>query len=192
MLCECKNNSNPLAFIGRPKNQTDRLHAPEEMVFSHIDKDAFFDLGFGQVHYDFLTETKAVQFCRIDRKGKTWHANHGGLYDSLFYPMAKALMARKRELHTPPRSEWRHIWLFVPMVVTSSDIFYIDSTTNSLVPEERSYVTFKREIRSSNINGTFAVDFIRQDQLEHFFSTCLQPLMFKMASLTMGSAEFDL
>ena len=206
IIVECKNSANPFVFIGRPKNQTDGQYAPQELVFpiakyrsqkkieeSHAqirERDAFFHLGFEQVHYEFSAGMKAVQFCRIDRKGKNWQANHGGLYDSIFYPMAKALTVRKSEIPVgAPPDEWRYFWFFVPMVVTSGDIFYVDSTEADPVPQEKDYVTFKREIRSEKLKGTFALDFIRQDRLEQFVSDCLHPLVVRMVDLTTNKAD---
>ena len=206
LIVECKNNSNPLVFIGRPKNETDGRYAPQELVFpiakyraqkeigenrnQIMEKEAFFHLGFDQVHYDFVGDMKAVQFCRIDRKGKNWQANHGGLYDSIFYPMAKALTAQKREIRMGTRpGEWRYFRFFVPMVVTSGNIFFVDSTEADPKPQERNYVTFKREIRAEKLKGTFVVDFIRQSQLERFLSECLQPLVSKLTDLTMNNAD---
>ena len=156
IIGECKNSTNPFVFIGRPKNQTDSLYPPQELVFPVAnyearkktgeggfqvrEKPAFFHLGFDKVHHDFTRDTKAVQFCRIDRtKGKSWHANHGGLYDSIFYPMAKAFTARKREITMDNHRsrEWRYFWLFVPMVIVSGDIFYVDSMEADPVPRGR-------------------------------------------------------
>ena len=207
VIAECKNYSNPLVFIGRSKSDIDDLYAPEEMVFpvekykeirettdrkfQYRDKDAFFHLGFEQVHHGFTSNMKAVQFCRINRRGKNWQADHGGLYDSIFYPMAKALLARKRKIPKSARpNEWSYFWLFVPIVVTSGDIFFIDSTVGEPVPEERDYISFKREIQSENVKGTFAIDFIRQNQIDLFFSECLQPLVQKMDDLTMNDTDF--
>ena len=186
ILCECKNNSNPLVFISRPKSDVDRVHPPEELVLPGMGGRAFFNLGFDEVHYDFASQKKAVQFCRIDRKGKNWHANHGGLYDSIFYPMAKAVAGRKREiLKTYHPSRVRYLWLFVPIVVTSSDIFVVDSTAAEPILEVKNYVTFTRDIQSEKLKGTFALNFVRQSHLEQFFAECLQPLIDKMVELTM-------
>ena len=207
ILVECKNSKNPLVFIGRPKNETDNMHAPEEWVFpisnyekrkklsenssSILSKSPFFHLGFEKIHYDFLKDIKAVQFCRIDHKGKNWTANHDGLYDRIFYPMAKALIARKKEVR-PRHPSDLNFWLFVPMVVVSSDIFYVNSVGSDPMPEEEDYITFKREIRSENLNGIFSLEFICQKQLEKFVSDCLEPLISKMSVLTMNQADFVL
>ena len=204
ILVECKNSVNPYVFIGRQKNQPDIQNVPKELVFpiskyelrKKIDanstqikaKDAFFHLGFDKTHYDFVREYKAVQFCRIDRKGKGWIANHGGLYDAIFYPMAKAVAVRRKDILHPKRP----FWLLIPIVVLSGDIFYVESTESDPVLNAKDYVTFKREIRSGNLNGTFTVDFVRQKQLELFFSNCVDPLAARMVDLAENHADFVL
>ena len=208
IIAECKNSTNPFVFIGRPKNQTDNRHAPQELIFPIAkysanesgdlprrigEIDAFFHLGFDGMHYDFVKETKAVQFCRIDRKGKNWQANHGGLYNSIFYPMAKALTPKRHEkLRINGSGGWRYFWLFIPMVVISGDIFYVDSMRAVPVTQAKSHVTFKREIQSGQLNGIFTVDFVRQNQLEAFVSDCLDPLVAKAADLITNHADFVL
>ena len=205
IIGECKNSTNPFVFIGRPKNQTDNRYPPQELVFpisSYMtpketgqiwEEDAFFHLKFDKVHHDFVRETKTVQFCRVDRSKGSWQANHGGLYDSIFYPMAKALTAQKHEISKVEQSSsWQHFWLFVPMVITSGDIFYVDSMEADPVPQEVDHVTFKREIRSGKLNGIFAVEFVRQNQLEAFVSDCLGPLVSRMTDLTTNQVDFVL
>ena len=192
IIGECKNNSNPLVFVGRPKSEVDSRHVPEELLLPSKDKEAFFQWGFDLVHYGFASKMKAVQFCRIDRKGNTWHANHGGLYDSIFYPLAKALTARKQEImknHT--RSKWRYFWFFVPVVVTTSDIFLVDSTEKEPALEARDYISFTRDIQSGNLKGSFAVDFVRQSKVEEYFARCLQPLVDKMTCLANSGPTFS-
>ncbi len=206
IIAECKNSTNPFVFIGRPKNQMDNRLPPEEFVFPVPDyqvdrrdgnyyEKAFFYLGLDKVHPDFTEKTKTVQFCRIDRKGKDWHANHDGLYDSIFYPMAKALTARKSEISsrgTRPYEEWCNLWLFVPVVIVSGAILYVDSMESDPVPQARDVVTFKREIQSGKLSGIYAVTFVRQPYLEQFISGHLEPLIDEMAYLTTNRADFVL
>ena len=184
IIGECKNNSNPLVFVGRPKSEVDSRHAPEELLLPSTDKEAFFQWGFDLVHFGFASRMKAVQFCRIDRKGNTWHANHGGLYDSTFYPLAKALTARKQEItKNHAHSKWRYFWFLAPIVVTTSDIFFVDSTAKEPALEARDFISFTRDIQSGNLKGSFAVDFVRQSKVEDYFARCLQPLIDKMTHL---------
>ena len=187
IICECKNNSNPIVFIGRPKSDVDRLRAPEELLLPGKSNETFFRFNFDKVHYSFVSQMKAVQFCRLERKGKRWYANHGGLYDSIFYPIAKAVTVQKESiLKSQDYRNRRLVWLFVPIVVTSGDIYFVDSTAEEPVLVERNYVNFRRDIQSETLKGTFAIDFIRQNALEQFFAECLQPLLDKISTLTPG------
>ena len=96
LLVECKNSSNPFVFVTRAKNASDAHRSPRHFRFPrryesrkqigggkslYRSPDPFFHLGFDKVHYEHRLQSKAVQFCRIDRKGKEWTANHGGLYN---------------------------------------------------------------------------------------------------------------
>jgi hypothetical protein len=192
VLVECKNSSNPFVFIARPKNEADRRSTPEEFVFPYeykMTKDlgagrsmrrtfpAFKHLGFDKVFDAHVRPWKAVQFCRIDRKGKGWHANHGGLYDAIFYPMVKALTARRKGRPKASRPEdWRYIWLYFPLVVTSGDLFLIDTSADNLRPEPVDHVSFQRELKSAKLSGSFMVTFVRQQALEKFMTDVVDPL----------------
>ena len=185
IIGECKNNANPLVFVGRPKSKVDSQHAPDELILPSSDKEAFFRWGFDLVHYGFPSNMKAVQFCRIDRKGKSWHANHGGLYDSIFYPLAKALAVRKGEITKDhSRGKWRYFWFLIPLVVTNSDIFLIDSTVKEPALEAKDHISFVRDIQSGNLKGSFTVDFVRQSKVEEYYDRCLQPVVDKMTHFT--------
>ena len=209
LLVECKNSINPFVFITRRKNEADKFEAPHEFVFPLAEYKAkkpldakrslvrninpFFHLGFDKVHYDFNRDRKAVQFCRIDRKGKTWIANHGGLYDSIFFPIAKATTIRMKKIR-PTRHQKKagNFWLLVPIVVVSGGIYVVDSDQTEPKPEFINYLTFQREIRSGSINGRFAVDFVQQDHLSDFVVDCLDPLILKMSSLVTNELDIVL
>lgn len=206
LLVECKNSSNPFVFIARPKNEMDKHRRPEEFLFPfqyRMKKDlgggrstiqelaAFNHLGFDKIFNAQIRPWKAVQFCRIDRNGKNWHANHGGLYDAMFYPMAKALDARRKEVPkgTQP-GDWRYIWLFFPIIVTSGDLFIVDSSAHTPRPESVDYVSFQRELKSGKLAGTFMVTFVRQKALEEFLASVVDPLAELSANLIGAQQNF--
>lgn len=200
-LVECKNSTNPFVFLGRPKSRTDDAYVPQELVLpgQHLTTDnrmyqpnnPFFQLGFHRIHHGTIAPNKAVQFCRINRKNGTWDANHGGLFNSMFYPLAKALTARKKEFASEQsRMPWRDFWCFVPIVVTSGQIYYVDATDPEPSPQERDFVSFQRDIKSGDLQGVFAVDFVRQNRLAQFFGECIQPIVDRMTELTMGPSDF--
>lgn len=209
IVAECKNNRNPFVFLGRDKNPRDLEQAPEELLFPFQkygvlksyspDKydyiDAFFHLGFDEIYYGFATDTKAVQFCRIDRKGKSWHANHDGLYNSIFYPIAKVVTDIKNDValnsfYSIMKGKPRNFHFIIPMVITSGKIFYINSTDENLYPQPQKYVTFKREIKSDKLEGTFSVVFVRQDKLIDFIYECICPLVNKSQDLISSDREY--
>lgn len=193
LVVECKNNSSPFVFIARPKNRVDLKAPPLELQFPYkyqMQKDlgggramsrdvaAFTHLGFDDVYSEHLNPLKAVQFCKIDRNGRDkWTANHGGLYDAMFYPMAKAITARRSEI---PRArnpdDWRFFWFLFPLVVTSSDIFLIDSGDENPSPRAVDHVTFRRELKSAKLSGSFMLTFVRQSALEEFLVSVVDPV----------------
>ena len=206
LIVECKNNGNPLVFLSRPKSVWDANERSEQFRYPmkyEMKKDlgggrsmsrelnAFFHLGFDKIHYRHQQTAKAVQFCRIDRKGGGWYANHGGLYDAIFYPMAKAVTAR---LANVPRGanpqDWKYIWLLFPILVTTGDLLVVDSAKVSPIPEPRDWVSFSRELKSGKLSGTYALDFVRQDKLENFVHECIDPLGELAKELVEAKADF--
>ncbi|WP_156455681.1 hypothetical protein [Sphingomonas sp. CCH18-H6] len=191
LLVECKNTANPFVFIARPKNEADRWRTPDEFLLPfryESRKDlgggralsrevpGFQHLGFDQVFAAHVNDWKAVQFCRIDRKSGGWHANHGGLYDALFYPMAKALNARRSAIPRGSRpDDWRYLWLFFPIVVTSGPLYLVDSSRERRTPELVDHVSFTRELKGGKVSGIYTVTFVRQQALQSFLSDVVDP-----------------
>lgn len=101
----------------------------------------------------------------------------GGLYDALFYPMAKAVTARLATIcQGSGRDEWKYIWLLFPIIVTAGELFVVDSTKSDPTPEPVDWVSFSRELKSGKLSGNYAIDFVRQEKLESFVQQCIAPL----------------
>lgn len=179
LLCECKNNTHPFVFIGRNKGVVDRRYGPMEYKFLKqeytilSERDgliterrvpAFWHLGFDRHHYYFQQTTKAVQFCKIVRKGKSWVAQHGGIYDSLFYPLAKAVVSLRNEYKRYSST----IALLFPIVVLNGNMYYVDSVAENPEPVDVSHVTFVRELRADKVRGHFMLDVVTKSTLKVF------------------------
>lgn len=206
LIVECKNTSNPFVFIARPKNERDLRSSPKEFLFPYtyeMKKDfgggrglskpvePFVHLGFDQVYKEHQKAWKAVQFCRIDRKGSGWHANHGGLYDAMFYPMAKAVTARKSEVPRPRQSgDWRYFWFFFPLVVTSGGLMLIDTSMAAPAPRPVEHVSFTRELKSGKLSGPYALTFVRQEQLQQFVEQVIDPVAALASDLVNNRLKF--
>ena len=217
LICECKNNSTPFVFLGRPKNKRDiNLIEPSEYLFPirkyrHIlarspdgksitsfrEVAAFQYLNLADYHYYYKQQTKAVQFCRMIRNKNSWEANHGTIYDGIFYPIVKALLSRKKDLknlhNTPPKeTEWKHIALFFPIVVLCGDIYYLDSVSKQPEPRKVPYITLTRELKSKTINGRFVIDFVKMDGLKDFIESQITPFVERVVAIVQNSPEMFL
>jgi hypothetical protein len=188
LLCECKNSRNPFAFLLRPTTVPDSNRKNEEIVlpqeFYHVrmkDKpntmqrvDAIDYLGIRPLHYGFGASLKAVQFAKIVREKGTWAANHSGLYDAIFYPLVKGLLARKKEV-AAFGGEWKYVWLFFPIVVTSGDLFVMNTADDPPTPTLTDSVTYVRHIKQGKIDGYFAVEFVTQSALKRHVEEKIMP-----------------
>ena len=198
-VCECKNSSAPLVFVGRQMNEIDRGRHPAEYLFpvevfhksipnGYQEVRAFHRLGLADRHYYYQQETKAVQFCRILREGKTWKADHGSIHDALFYPLVKVILGRKQELAetcSPPRP----VWLFFPLVVVNSPIYYLDTSDGASQLVETPHVSFVRELKFEGKRNRFAVDFVRKEALSQFLGTTISPFVEAVIRLVEQNPE---
>lgn len=203
LIVECKNSNNPYIFITRRKGEADKHFDAPEIRFPikryEARKDIgggranlqftnpFSDYGFKDIHPFFLKEQKAVQFCRVDRSGKSWSANHSGLYDAMFMPILKELKSRQAE--TAPKSireEWRHAWFFYPIIVVRGRLLEIDGMSSKPTPTEVPFVPYVRHIKSKHIEGRYLVYFVNENYLSDFINQFVLPIEKKMESINLN------
>lgn len=186
LLVECKNTSSPLAFLTRPVRDSGR--PPEEFVITYhsreerevrggetyiIRRPMFDELGLRGEYWGTAETVRAVHVSRLDRKGSAWSAVNTGVFDSLTWPMAKALRAFKSPIRNPNRGfdakrDWSHVALFVPMVVSASRLFVADGTQLHPTIAEVPFVRFQREFKAKSLQGVFGLDFVQRDSLTSF------------------------
>lgn len=187
LLIECKNTAAPLAFLTRPVR---RLDKPEEVLFTRhsveerFDKDGstyvtrkrtFDILGLRDLYWGTSDPVKAVHVSRLDRKGGEWNATNTGVFDSLTWPMAKALRAFKKPWHNrnggfDAARDWSYVQFFVPIVVVASKLYVADGTQSDPHVHEAPHVRFRRELKAKDFTGTFEIDFVQRDGLVDFVS----------------------
>jgi hypothetical protein len=196
LICECKSGTtNPLVFLTRPKNAMDLDPDPQEYLFpvqrvgitsaeTHRMefRPTFKFLRLRDHHYYYRRPEKAVQFVKMvrekgDAKGP-WKAQHDGIFDALFFPLAKAVTARKREVEgwfrnpDPPT-----ILLFFPLILYAGELFTLDTTTTVPIPLRTEHVTFARELAGKTIKGRFVVEFLTVTGLTEFLTSTITPLV---------------
>jgi hypothetical protein len=188
LVCECKNNSYPIVFIARQKSRLDKKPEPEEYVFPGEFQEEvrrtrpgvaetsyrtpFVRMKLRDSHYYYKTETKAVQFCMLKMKKKRLVAEHGAIYNSMFYPAVKAFLSRREEIESERASGWARsdVWLFFPVVVLQGPLYMVDVGAKEPTPKQVPYVSLLREIRTDSVNGCFLVDFVQRNSLDVYLS----------------------
>ncbi|MCK5107185.1 MAG: hypothetical protein KAQ83_00495 [Nanoarchaeota archaeon] len=182
ILCECKNNSKPFVFIGRNKNERDKILDLMQFTFPiyHYDKpikdkeDMFEQvpvINYLNLEDKYLfsrLKLKYVQFSKIVRSGKKWEANHSGIFDSILMPIIKAMIYFRKEYFN--HKSWNNIVLRFPVVVLNSKLLAIDSTQKNYKLKSEKYVPLLREISSDNIKGKFVTDFTNKTNFQAYIN----------------------
>lgn len=185
LLIECKNGAAPFAFLTRPTFGRRKLE--EVQITCHTQEEPFskdgqqftrrtrtFEaLGLAEKYWGTSDAVKAVHISRLDRKNGTWSANNNGVFDSLTWPMAKALRAFRKPYLNPNRAfdagrDWSHVQLHVPIVVVASRLFVADGTSDAPTVREQGHVRFQREFKAKDFEGVFEIDFVQRDFLATF------------------------
>jgi len=187
IICECKNSQTPFVFINRNKSASDSYYCPPNFLFPqkkfmtpiegrpdmYTEKPAFRHFSLDEIFPYSISDTKAVQFCKMVRKGKEWEALHDGIYDNILIPIIKCLEYYKRKDSETLVSEWKNYSIYFPIVVLNSKIYVVDSHIDATKVKEVSYISFTREIDSKKIKGKYLVDFVTKDGLENYLQNHL-------------------
>ena len=203
LLCECKSNDNPFVFLTRYKREHDkRFFCPDQYVFPFDNYETrtgnvmtylpgFRHFEFAGHHYYDREDQKAVQFCKIVRDKKDWTANQGGIYDAIFYPLAKAVLARKKATATtrrPSNNGWKSIKLFMPIVVLYGKIF--DRCRRRQTGSEGNlayYVCAGAKLKGRQ--RAILIDFTTEDGLEDFLRNKVIPFAEEIAAVPAAVSD---
>jgi hypothetical protein len=74
-------------------------------------------------------------------------------------------------------------------VVTTGELFLIDTSKAELHAESVQHVSMLRHIKSDQINGIFNVDFVTQKGMEEFVQTKVNPFAEKIVELANNRPE---
>lgn len=203
VLVECKNTSAPYAFLTRPMSNRDASSAPKEFSFP-IDRyslsgelppgtprvfksvAAFFYLNLDNHYWPWTENQRAVSLCRLDRRGGEWKADNSGVFDSLVYPLAKAL----ESFVSPPRDgRFHRVHLVFPIVVLTSRLYCIDGTTSEPNAVATNSVRLQRELRSADLDGLYGMDFVQRDHFADFITGKVEAFAEQVASLFKSRPE---
>lgn len=191
VLAECKQSSMPYVLVGGPARPYDlgRDRLEQHFRFPRIEVERE-ELGAGKARLHSVGAREylgldqipgnpweprflATQMTRLDRK-KTWLADNRGIFDSLVYPLAKALTYfrslsnRTSYVHHRVGQEWASIDFYYPLIVTSAPLFAVDATAVAIEAIEVPWATMSREIKASKIDGQFNIDVVTYGALPNY------------------------
>jgi hypothetical protein len=186
-LVECKQSTNPYVGIGydlpdwrfRENPIAHNLPKPSVQIPMEGKPNTFTTtpawnyFGFHELareHGD--TNFRVTQLTRLDRgSGGVWTANNTGIFTSLVYPIAKALLASKKQTGgaspagvggAANRVGFVNFALHFPVVLISCPLYVVDAGEAEPTVEQRPWVTTLRELESANVKGTFQIDVVTE------------------------------
>lgn len=202
LLIECKNSRAPYAFLTRPLRPPSS--APEEFVFprrTHREPFAgrpntfrevstFHKLGLHEHYWPWCDPVRAVHITRLDRAKGNWRADNSSVFDSLMYPMAKAVRAftgrwNKSSGHDNGTMHF-FVELFFPIVVTLAPLYSVDGTSENPSATEVPFIRLQRELRAASLEGVFGIDFVQQEHLAEFVQERVTPFANRVASTVLA------
>lgn len=185
-LVECKQSSNPYVGVGydmpdaRFRGNPAEHVLPRREVHEPTGQDGSYRLIPAWSHFGFdelarqhgSTNFRVTQLTRLDRgNGGMWAANNSGIFTSLVYPLAKALLISKKDsqLNSPAgiggaanRVGWLDFALHFPVGLISCPLYVVDATATDPTVECRPWVTATRELKSQTVKGTFDIDIVTE------------------------------
>lgn len=209
ILAECKQSALPYVVIGRPANPYDlgRERKEQHFRFPHVEVERV-ELGGGKAQLRSVSAREylrldsipgnpweprflASQMTRLDRK-KTWLADNRGIFDSLVYPLAKAvthfrlLSNRSSYVHHKPGQEWASIDFYYPIIVTSAALFAVYVATEPVAAVEVPWATMAREIKAAKIDGKFNIDVVTYAALSRYLDERVNKFCDEVAELAVA------
>lgn len=115
----------------------------------------------------------ATQMTRLDRK-RTWLADNRGIFDSLVYPLAKAVAYYRSQANRSSYVQHRvgqelaTITFYYPIIVTSAVLYMVDTSADRLEAVSVPWATMTRQIKASKIDGQFTIDVVTFESLPKY------------------------
>jgi hypothetical protein len=195
LLIECKSSRAPFVVLTRPLGKGYRRSPPQELSFpvpeyhtnvtnaagrSYRVVPAFFYLELDQQYWPWTDGRRGVAIIRLDRQKDKWAADNTGIFDSLVYPLAKAMLAFRNHFNptgraTPVPGHWKYVGLFLPVVVLDSRLYVVDGSSNAPQVEVVQHVRVQRELRTKHLQGLFGIDVVHRDYLLDWVSRVVVP-----------------
>lgn len=192
LVIECKNPKQPYVIVGRAAQDRDRnrvpfgakfycdegLRVPLPPVPPSIASNRFvyrpiwhiLDLSSanGSPSADPFVGNQLVV---MERK-KEWIADNDHMFNGIVMPMAKAVtsVSKRRVAHGKfnPETDFAVNQITLPILVTSNDIFEVDTGSDTLEAIKRPWSNVVRHIKTDKLDLHVRVDVVQAQHLEDF------------------------
>jgi hypothetical protein len=204
VLVECKQSEQPYCAIGQELPEWRRAGNPAEHTLPVRFVPRIFDFEANLLEYDRLwdvfgfralglrhgqSDFRATQLTRLDLHKQKWSASNAGIFDSLVYPLAKAVRAdqvsRRPVQETWPlpgeqgtvRTEFIGYRVRFPVVLVSCPLYVIDATNAQPAVTGSEWVRVQRHLESQSLTGVFEFDVVTRDTFVEYIKTVVHGFM---------------
>ncbi|WP_124712689.1 hypothetical protein [Mycolicibacterium nivoides] len=204
MLVECKQSASPFCAVGRELPSWRQNGNPKEHtlftdeVSTEIAPGTFqmkpswdyFEFGELATRHGF-SGFRADQLTRLERPQKTWQASNAEIFTSLVMPLAKAILATKKEYRNGEnrrtfngvRQSYLTLNLCFPVVLIGSPLYVVDADKEEPQVDMRDWVRARRDIASKSVNGIFEFDVVTVGNFAKYMNNLVIPFCEAVAEL---------
>ena len=199
VLVECKQSTTPYCAIGQELPEYRRIGNPTEHSLPVRFVPEKFDAQSGVLHYQYawdafefreiakrsgVSDFRATQLTRFERKDKgRWVASNSGIFSGLTYPLAKAVRACQRGIHTGdyvfemPRKPLPEIAkergsagiiLRFPVILISCPLYVVNAASEEPVVMNSDWVRLQRHLDSDLLKGIFEFDVVTREYFPRY------------------------
>lgn len=183
IICECKNNPQPVVFFGNDPPLTLMFH--EQVKSSGIPVVVWDQGGFLNLSHFFRFETLfhqcrrhvAKQYCSFSPKNKGgWLASHPDEQHQFFSTLVEAVetaISEHYENLEPPLSNETvpvNLQIYYPLLVLQGGLYTAHQTRHELVLREAKHVQFLRQLWSNGSPKAYQIDVIQEGFLRSYLN----------------------
>jgi hypothetical protein len=209
VLVECKQSEQPYCAIGQELPEWRRAGNPAEHTLPVRFVPRIFDFEKNQLVYDRSWDVfgfrdlglrhgqshfRASQLTRLDLKDKKWSATNAGIFNSLVYPLAKAVRADQKTFgrtletwsNTQPKGSDRQGYvgyrIRFPVVLISSPLYVVDASAAEPAVTASKWVRVQRHLESQSLSGVFEFDVVTRDFFVEYVETVVHGFMTELTA----------
>ncbi|WOH18277.1 hypothetical protein IRJ34_18265 [Paenarthrobacter sp. GOM3] len=193
LIIECKNPKSPYVVIGHTPNDNELggMRGGYSFWASHIEVGRTphpNGSAMQSVHHSSLMELLGLnniagnptdehfvgnQLIAMERKGSDWFAGNSHIFDGIVMPMVKA-MSHYQQVNRGGRTgplqggEQSHNSLTMPILVTSNEIFEVNTDLDEIVAVSVPWTNVTRQIKTKNLQTTVKIQVVQAKHMSEF------------------------